>query len=101
MQKFGTKVSEFIVVLKPSPFGPDPHFRHLRIEPQFDNVTAYFRSGHIELGFLRTPPVQIGDTITLHSRLSLHAGLSEKSDRACNRRFPAGTPIAAASSNTL
>ena len=62
MQKFGTKVSEFIVVLKPSPFGPDPHFRHLRIEPQFDNVTAYFRSGHIELGFLRTPPVQIGDT---------------------------------------
>jgi hypothetical protein len=66
MQKFEAKVSEFIVVLKPSPFGPDPHFRQLRIEPQFDNVTAYFRSGHIELRFLQTPPVQIGDTITLH-----------------------------------
>ena len=66
MQKFEAKASEFIVVLKPSPFGPDPHFRQLWIEPHFDNVTAYFRSGHIELRFLQTPPVQIGDTITLH-----------------------------------
>ena len=66
MQKFKAWASEFIVVLKPLPFGPDPHFRPLRIEPHFDNVTAYFRSGHIEPRFLQTPPVQIGDKITLH-----------------------------------
>jgi hypothetical protein len=54
MQKFESKVSDFSVVPKPSPFGPDSHFRQLRIEPEFDNVAAYFRSGPIELRFLQT-----------------------------------------------
>jgi hypothetical protein len=75
MPSFETKVTEirespkggYIVVLSPNFLISDIAYPSIRIEPFFESIVGAIQTDYLELNVRELPPVQIGQTVTVHA----------------------------------
>ena len=61
------------MALRPNPFSLDAPFSLFVLEPHFEHVDFIFTPDHIELRFAQEPPVELGETVTIHYEFRLLA----------------------------
>jgi hypothetical protein len=75
MPSFETKVTEirqnpkggFVVVLSPNSLVSDIAYPSIRVEPFFECTVGAIQTDYLELIAPETPPVQLGQSVTIHA----------------------------------